>query len=77
MKAQRIKHIAMAIHNEFKNKLPEDINTLLSLPGVGRKTACYGFGKDAVAVDTHVHRISNKLGMVIHALFLSFVGSIC
>ncbi len=68
VKAQRIKHIAMVIHEKFNDNVPEDIDTLLSLPGVGRKTAncvlIYGFGKDAVAVDTHVHRISNRLGLV-------------
>ena len=48
--------------------MPSNIEDLLSLPGVGRKTAncvlAYGFGEDALAVDTHVHRISNRLGFV-------------
>ncbi len=68
VKAPRIKEISRIIHNDFKGRVPEDMNTLLSLPGVGRKTAncvlVYGFGKDAIAVDTHVHRISNRLGLV-------------
>ncbi len=68
IKAPRIKEIARIINNDFKGKVPSDMETLLSLPGVGRKTAnctlVYGFGKDAVAVDTHVHRISNRLGLV-------------
>lgn len=68
IKAPRIKEIARIINNDFKGKVPSDMDTLLSLPGVGRKTAnctlVYGFGKDAVAVDTHVHRISNRLGLV-------------
>ncbi len=68
IKAPRIKEIARIINNDFKGKVPSDMETLLSLPGVGRKTAnctlVYGFGKDALAVDTHVHRISNRLGLV-------------
>lgn len=68
IKAPRVKEIARIISNDFKGKVPDDIDTLLSLPGVGRKTAncvlVYGFGKDAIAVDTHVHRISNRLGLV-------------
>ena len=68
IKAPRIKEIARIIDEDFKGRVPDDVETLLSLPGVGRKTAncvlVYGFGKDAVAVDTHVHRISNRLGLV-------------
>ncbi len=68
IKAPRVKEIARIISNDFKGKVPEDMETLLSLPGVGRKTAncvlVYGFRKDAIAVDTHVHRISNRLGLV-------------
>lgn len=67
-KAPRIKEIARIIDNDLKGKVPDDIESLLLLPGVGRKTAncvlVYGFGLDAVAVDTHVHRISNRLGLV-------------
>ncbi len=68
VKAPRIKEIARIISNDFKGKVPDDMNTLLSLPGVGRKTAncvlVYGFRRDAIAVDTHVHRISNRLELV-------------
>jgi len=68
VKAPRIKEIARIIDNQYNGKVPEDMDELLALPGVGRKTAncvlVYGFGKDAVAVDTHVHRISNRLGIV-------------
>lgn len=68
VKAPRIKEIARIINNDFKGKVPADMDALLSLPGVGRKTAncvlVYGFGRDAIAVDTHVHRISNRLGLV-------------
>jgi endonuclease-3 len=48
--------------------VPDDINELLKLPGVGRKTAnlvlIEGFGKKAICVDTHVHRISNRTGYI-------------
>lgn len=68
VKAPRIKEIARIISNDFNGIVPSDMESLLSLPGVGRKTAncvlVYGFGKDAIAVDTHVHRISNRLGFV-------------
>lgn len=69
IKAPRVKEIARIISNDYKGKVPDEMESLLLLPGVGRKTAncvlVYGFGKDAIAVDTHVHRISNRLGLVI------------
>ncbi|MEM3399797.1 MAG: endonuclease III [Candidatus Micrarchaeia archaeon] len=68
VKARRIKEISKIISEKYGGKTPENFEELLSLPGVGRKTAncvlAYGFGKDAIAVDTHVHRISNRLGLV-------------
>lgn len=68
VKAPRVKEIAGIIHNNFSDIVPGEMELLLSLPGVGRKTAncvlVYGFGQDAMAVDTHVHRISNRLGLV-------------
>jgi endonuclease-3 len=67
-KARRIKEIARIINTRYHNKVPEDLETLISLPGVGRKTAncviVYGHKKIAIPVDTHVHRISNRLGWV-------------
>lgn len=64
VKAKRIKEIAEILKNK---KFPETMEELLSLPGVGRKTAnivlAY-MGKPAIAVDTHVHRIANRLGLV-------------
>ncbi|RAP51884.1 MAG: endonuclease III, partial [Methanosphaera sp. SHI613] len=48
--------------------VPDTIDELIKLPGVGRKTAncvlVFGFQKDAIPVDVHVHRISNRLGLV-------------
>ncbi|MEW6202746.1 MAG: endonuclease III [bacterium] len=67
-KAQRLRAISELLLKKYRGKVPENIEELLTLPGVGRKTAnCvlnYAFGKSAIAVDTHVHRISNRLGWV-------------
>ncbi len=68
VKAARIKQVAQEIVNRFAGKVPADIDKLLELPGVGRKTAncvlVYAFDKPAIPVDVHVHRISNRLGLV-------------
>lgn len=67
-KAKRIRKVARIIVEEYEGRVPEDEGELLKLPGVGPKTAgcvlLYGFGKMALPVDTHVHRISNRLGWV-------------
>lgn len=67
-KARHIKAICRDLLTKFGGKVPDDIDTLLTLKGVGRKTAnlvvTEGFGKLGVCVDTHVHRISNRLGYV-------------
>jgi endonuclease-3 len=68
MKAPRVIEVAGLIAQEHGGKVPDTMDGLLELPGVGRKTAAcvlvYGFGKGAIPVDTHVHRISNRLGWV-------------
>lgn len=69
VKAGRIKEISRILLEEYNGTVPDDMETLLKLPGVGRKTAncvlAHAFLKeDALAVDTHVHRISNRLGLV-------------
>jgi endonuclease-3 len=68
VKAARIKQVAQLIVERFGGKVPADIDRLLELPGVGRKTAncvlVYAFNKPAIPVDVHVHRISNRLGLV-------------
>lgn len=68
VKAKRIKEVSRIIHRDYRDIVPDDIEELLGLPGVGRKTAncviVYGFGKNAIPVDVHVHRISNRLGLV-------------
>lgn len=68
VKAIRIKEVAKIIEDKFQGKVPDKEEELLKLPGVGRKTAncvlVYAFQKSAIPVDTHVHRISNRLGLV-------------
>jgi endonuclease-3 len=68
VKAKNIREISRRIANEYHGRVPDEIDELLKLPGVGRKTAnlvvSMGFGKPGICVDTHVHRISNRLGYV-------------
>lgn len=67
-KAKQLIGIARQILERFGGKVPGDIDALLTLPGVGRKTANLvvgqAFAKPAICVDTHVHRITNRLGYV-------------
>ena len=68
-KATFVKGIADAIANRFDGRVPETLDELVTLPGVGRKTAnlvmILAFrSHDNICVDTHVHRISNRLGWV-------------
>jgi len=68
VKAKRIIEVAQIINSQYKGRVPENFEKLLELPGVGRKTAncvlVYAFDTPAIPVDTHVHRISNRLGLV-------------
>jgi endonuclease-3 len=68
VKARKIKEAASIISQKYGGKVPERLEELLLLPGVGRKTAncvlVYAFGKPAIPVDTHVHRVSNRIGLV-------------
>jgi len=67
-KAKALKGIARDLLERFDGKVPDDLDTLLTLKGVGRKTAnlvvTLGFGMPGICVDVHVHRISNRLGYV-------------
>jgi endonuclease-3 len=67
-KALRIHDICTDLIHRFKGQVPDDLEGLLTLKGVGRKTAnlvlTEGFGKPGICVDTHVHRISNRLGYI-------------
>jgi len=68
VKAGRIKEISRILFEEYESRVPDDMESLLKFPGVGRKTAncvlAHAFFQDALAVDTHVHRISNRMGLV-------------
>ena len=67
-KAKHLKKLPGVLRKEFDGKIPSEIDDLLKLPGVGRKTAnlvrAVGFGKDGLCIDTHCHRIFNRLGYV-------------
>ncbi|MEL9998536.1 MAG: endonuclease III [Thermoplasmata archaeon] len=67
-KAKRIKEIARLLLEKYDGKVPSERDLLIQLPGVGQKTAnivlSVCFDKKYIAVDTHVHRISNRLGWV-------------
>ena len=66
VKAKRVIDAAGIIIRDFHGKVPDTIEELTTIPGVGRKTAnvvlADALGKPAIAVDTHVHRVSNRLG---------------
>ena len=67
-KARVLKNVARTIIDKYHGTIPSDIDELLTIKGIGRKTAnlvvTEGFGKPGICVDTHVHRISNRLGIV-------------
>ncbi len=67
-KAKTIIEICKRLNREFNGIVPSSLDTLLTFNGVGRKTAnlilTHGFGLPGICVDTHVHRISNRLGVV-------------
>ena len=67
-KAKRIKEICRVLLDDYEGVVPNEIDELLKLNGVGRKTAnltvTLGYGRLGICVDTHVHRISNRLGLV-------------
>ena len=65
-KAKAIKALSQKLLDEYRGQVPSRMEDLITLPGVGRKTAScvlwYGFGKPAMAVDTHIFRIAHRLG---------------
>jgi len=67
-KAERLKTVSRILIDQYDGDVPNTMNALIALPGVGRKTAnlvlVEGFGKPGICVDTHVHRISNRVGYV-------------
>ncbi len=68
MKAKNVIRVSRQLLDRFGGRVPDNVDDLLTLRSVGRKTAncvmVYAFGKAAIPVDTHVHRISNRLGLV-------------
>jgi len=67
-KAEQISDICRVLVEKYDSHVPDNLEELLKLRGVGRKTAniviTMGYNKPSIAVDTHVHRISNRLGLV-------------
>lgn len=67
-KARTLRDVSEIILSKYSGRVPDSIDELLTIKGVGRKTAnlviTEGFGKPGICVDTHVHRISNRLGIV-------------
>lgn len=68
IKAKNIKEICKELVKTYRGKVPDEIDELLKLSGVGRKTAnlvvTLGYKKPGICVDTHVHRITNRWGYV-------------
>lgn len=68
VKAARIKEVSQKLIDKYNSKVPDNYDELIGLPGVGSKTAncvlVYAFKIPAIPVDTHVHKISNRLGWV-------------
>ncbi len=68
VKARNVKKLSRIIVERYRGSVPSTFEELTGLPGVGRKTAncvlAYTFNQPAIAVDTHVHRIANRLGWV-------------
>lgn len=67
-KAKNIIGLSEKLVTDYNGEVPRDYDALVSLPGVGRKTAnvvlSVGFGEERIAVDTHVFRVSNRIGLV-------------
>jgi endonuclease III len=67
-KARLLGRVCRDLLDRFDGRVPADVDTLVTLPGVGRKTAnlvvTFAYGLPGICVDTHVHRITNRLGFV-------------
>jgi endonuclease-3 len=68
VKAARIQEVSQILIDQYGGEVPDTVEELVKLPGVGRKTAncvmVFAFELPAIPVDTHVHRISNRMGLV-------------
>lgn len=69
IKSKRIIYISKCIHNDYNDNIPNDINQLVFIDGIGRKTAnlilSILYNYNGIAVDTHVIKVSNRLGLVV------------
>lgn len=67
-KTKHLKALPLVLEKQFNGVIPQTVEELIKLPGVGRKTAnlvvTVAFKKPAICVDVHVHRISNRLGLL-------------
>ena len=67
-KARTIKHVCRVLLKEYKGGVPKTKEELLSIKGIGPKTAnivlCFAYGKHVIPVDTHVHKVPNRLGLI-------------
>lgn len=67
-KAKNVSALCNKLISDYEGQVPDDYDKLIALPGVGRKTAnvvlSVGFGHQRIAVDTHVFRVSNRIGLV-------------
>ncbi len=70
-KAGHLIHASQTIMKEFNGRIPEEVEELITIPGIGRKTAnviaSVAYNKQALAVDTHVHRVSARIGLTAKA----------
>jgi endonuclease-3 len=68
VKAERVREMSAEIAGKYGGRVPDTIEELLKLKGVGRKTAnlvvTVGYGREGICVDTHVHRITNRWGLI-------------
>ena len=66
-KSKNIVHLAKKMLDDFDGVVPDSLDALTTLPGVGRKTAnvvlAFGFGQECMPVDTHVFRVANRIGL--------------
>lgn len=67
-KAKSIKHVSKVLIDKYKGEVPKTRDELMAIKGIGPKTAnivlCFAYGQNVIPVDTHVHRIPNRLGLV-------------
>jgi endonuclease-3 len=70
-KAGHLIHASKKIMDDFGGNIPDEVETLMTIPGIGRKTAnviaSVAFNKQALAVDTHVYRVAARIGLAVNA----------